>query len=53
MTYGLSPSAFIEDGPAIQVAAVEARRSTARAWRALDESRRLALIECALKPSAC
>ncbi len=53
MTYGLSRNAFIEDGPAIQVATIEARRSSARAWRALDESRRLALVECALKPAAC
>lgn len=48
MPYGLGTRAFIEDGPAEQVARAEAQRSTARAWRALDEARRLALIERAL-----
>jgi hypothetical protein len=48
MTYGHSIRAFIEDGPAEQVARVEAVRSTARAWRALDEANRLQLIERAL-----
>jgi len=51
MTYGLSPSVFIEDGPAVLVAEVEAKHSTARSWRALDEARRLALIERALSPA--
>jgi hypothetical protein len=51
MAYGLSPRVFIEDGPELQVAAVQARRSTARAWRALDEARRLQLIERALTPA--
>jgi len=51
MTYGLSTSVFIEDGPVAQVAAKDAQRSTARAWRALDEARRLALIERALTPA--
>jgi hypothetical protein len=51
MTYGLSTSAFIEDGPAALVAEVEAARSTARSWRVLDEAHRLALIERALKPA--
>jgi hypothetical protein len=46
MAYGLSPRVFIEDGPA-----ANARRSTARAWRALDEARRLQLIERALTPA--
>jgi hypothetical protein len=48
MTYGLSTSVFIEDGPAVRVAEATARRSTARAWRALDEARRLELVECML-----
>jgi len=48
MTYGLSPRAFIEDGPAEQVAKVEASRSTARSWRALSEASRLEVIEQAL-----
>jgi hypothetical protein len=51
MTYGHSTSAFIENGPTEQVARVEALRSTARAWRALNEARRLELIERALAPA--
>jgi len=49
MTYGLSPRAFIEDGPAEHVAKVEASRSTARSWRALSEASRLEVIEQALR----
>ena len=49
MTYGLSPRAFIEDGPAVQVARANELRSTARSWRALDEAHRLEMIELALK----
>jgi hypothetical protein len=48
MTYGLSTRAFIEDGPAVQVAQADTLRSSARSWRALDEARRLELIERAL-----
>jgi hypothetical protein len=51
MTYGHSISAFIEDGPVEQVAKVEALRTTARSWRALNEARRLELIELALNPA--
>ena len=51
MTYGLSTRAFIEDGPAAQVAHASELRSTARAWQALDEACRLDLIEQALKPA--
>ncbi len=51
MTYGHSIRAFIEDGPVEQVAKVDAVRSTARAWRALNEARRLELIELALRPA--
>ena len=51
MTYGLSTRAFIEDGPAAQVINLEASRTTARSWRALDAERRLALVERALKPA--
>ena len=51
MTYRLSTRAFIEDGPAVQVAQANTLRSTARAWRTLDEARRLELIEKALKPA--
>jgi hypothetical protein len=51
MIYGHSPRAFIEDGPAEQLAKLTSERSTARAWRALDEARRLALVERALTPA--
>ncbi|HET7576445.1 MAG TPA: hypothetical protein VFK19_07765 [Sphingomicrobium sp.] len=51
MTYGLSIRAFIEDGPVEQVAKAEAGRSTARSWHALDEARRLELVERALHPA--
>jgi hypothetical protein len=48
MIVGHSPRAFIEDGPTEQLAKAEALRSTARSWRVLDESRRIALVERAL-----
>ena len=51
MAYGLSPRAFIEHGPAEQVAKAEAVRSTARTWHALDATRRLELVERALHPA--
>jgi hypothetical protein len=51
MTYGHSPRVFIEDGPAEQLAKVTSVRSTARAWRALGEARRLELVERALVPA--
>ena len=51
MTYGHSIRVFVENGPAEQVAKIDAGRSTARAWRALDEARRLELIERALSPA--
>ena len=51
MTYGHSIRAFIEDGPVEQVARITAARSTARAWRALDEARRLEIVERALSPA--
>jgi hypothetical protein len=51
MTYGLSTRAFIEDGPAIQVAQADTLRSTARNWRVLDEAHRIELIEQALRPA--
>jgi hypothetical protein len=49
MAYGLSTRAFIEDGPVEQVARAESSRTTARSWRALSESCRLAAIEKALR----
>ena len=51
MAYGHSISAFIENGPVEQVARISELRSTARAWRALDEARRLRLVEQALQPA--
>jgi hypothetical protein len=51
MTYGLSTRAFIENGPVEQVAKASALRTTARTWRALDEARRLELVERALVPA--
>lgn len=51
MAYGHSTRAFIENGPVEQLARIGALRSTARAWRALDEARRLELVEQALQPA--
>ena len=51
MAYGHSIRAFIENGPVEQVARISAMRSTARAWRALGEARRLELVEQALQPA--
>lgn len=51
MILGHSPRAFIEDGPAEQLARTEATRSTARTWRLLDEARRIELVERALSPA--
>jgi len=47
MAYGLSTRAPIEDGREAKIA----ERSTARAWRVLDEARRFALIERTLNPA--
>jgi hypothetical protein len=49
MAYGLSTRAFVEDGPVEQVARVDAIRSTARSWRALNDAGRLKIIEQALR----
>ena len=51
MTYGLSTRVFVENGPAEQVIEAQSLRSTARKWRALDDERRIALVERALKPA--
>jgi hypothetical protein len=51
MTYGLSTRVPSEDGHMAQVAYDNARRSTVKAWKALDEARRFALIERALNPA--
>jgi hypothetical protein len=51
MTYGLNRRAFVEDGPQMQLAHAAENRSTARAWRALDEARKLQLVEIAMMPA--
>jgi hypothetical protein len=51
MLLGHTPSAFIEDGPTEHLAKANAGRSTARAWRALGEARRVELVERALSPA--
>ncbi len=55
MAYGLNPDLFVENGPTIHAArTAAARRSGAsyRAWRTLDENRRMALVERALREAA-
>ncbi len=53
MAYGLNPGLFLENGPALQAAQQRNSRSSTvyRAWRGLDQDRRLAVIERALKPA--
>jgi hypothetical protein len=51
MAYGLSTRLFVENGPANQAAQLQTSRSTARSWRALDASHRIALVEQALNPA--
>jgi hypothetical protein len=51
MAYGLSTRVPIANLPAANAVAVDVLRSTARSWRALDEARRLALVERALRPA--
>ena len=51
MIYGLTRRAFVEDGAAIAAMDLQALRSTARSWQALDADRRLQLVDCALKPA--
>ena len=53
MAYGLNPRLFIENGPAVKAAEAQSMRSSTvyRAWRRLDEERRLAVVEIALKPA--
>ena len=49
MAYGLSTRAFVENGPAEQLAKAESNRSTARSWRAMSAARRLTLVEQAVR----
>ena len=51
MTYGLGTRASNHDPRPEQIAGADPRRSTAKAWRALDEARRLELVERALVPA--
>jgi hypothetical protein len=51
MSYGLNTHAFVENGPAVMAEQMRASRTTSRAWRVLDEDRRLALVERAMKPA--
>ena len=51
MTFGLSTRLFIENGPVVQSATLEAGRSAARSWRILDPERRLAIVEKTLDPA--
>ncbi|MFL6751780.1 MAG: hypothetical protein ACJ8D5_06660 [Sphingomicrobium sp.] len=50
MTYGLTTRAFVENGPAVLAEQARLSQGSSRTWRALDEARRLELIERALKP---
>ncbi|HET9810551.1 MAG TPA: hypothetical protein VFP53_02500 [Sphingomicrobium sp.] len=54
MTYGLSPTLFVEDGPAVHAVAnaAERRSDRFRAWRNLDSTHRLELIERAMNAPA-
>jgi hypothetical protein len=53
MTYDLSPSLFLENGPAVQAAAsLKANRPAhdyARLWRTYDRDHRLALVNDQLR----
>jgi hypothetical protein len=51
MTYGLSTRVPSETGHESQAAFSTPHRSPVRAWRALDEAHRFALIERALNPA--
>ena len=51
MTYGLSTRVPTEDGHEALAAHTDPRHSIVKAWRALDEARRFALIERALNPA--
>jgi hypothetical protein len=51
MTYGLSTRVPSEDGREALAAHANPRPQMVKAWRALDEARRFALIERALNPA--
>ena len=53
MTYDLSPSLFLENGPAVQAAATrkanQSAHDYARLWRTYDREHRLALVDDQLR----
>jgi len=53
MAYGLNPQLFVENGPAVTAALGQSPRSSTvyRAWSRLDQERRFAIVESALKPA--
>lgn len=51
MTYSLHKEIFVEHGVAAQLADLRSTRTTARNWHALDEARRMALVDRALRPA--
>ena len=51
MTYGLGTRVPTQDRHEAQAAYTIGQRSTVKAWKALDEARRFALIERALNPA--
>ena len=54
MTYGLNTGLFVENGPAVLVAAGNSERSSVRfrAWRRLNPESRLRAVERALSAPA-
>jgi hypothetical protein len=54
MAYGLNPQSFPENGASAHTADALARssRTAFRTWRSLDEERRLALVDTALRKPA-
>ena len=51
MTYGHRKAAFIENGPTEPGEQPRSSRSVASSWSLLDQERRLALVEHALRPT--
>jgi hypothetical protein len=53
MAYGLNRKLFVENGPALTAADSKSPRSSTvhRAWRRLNQERRLAIVESALRPA--
>jgi hypothetical protein len=49
MAYGLNPDSYLEDGPTVLQLRSRSNTAYARAWRALDATRRLSAVESALR----